>query len=78
MKDLFIIWIIMQLILIGIGMASIHNQIVDKTLKCVKDEKISEWWTAFIPLVVFIPDTTELTDYCSKFKVEDKMCKLEE
>ena len=67
MKELLATWIIFQLFTIGWAMASIHNQIVDGTYKCVdKNKKISRLSGAIFSLALFIPTDamSELNKYC--------------
>ena len=71
MKDIFIIWITIQLMFIGFAMGQISNEIVSKTFDCNKTiitEKISPWKLAITPLIVFIPEPQMITDYCNNQK----------
>lgn len=57
MKELFIIWIIIQLLVIGIGSASMHNQMVDGTYECNNySEKAPVVFGAMLPLAAFVPN----------------------
>jgi len=66
MKDLFIIWIIFQLVLIGVSGVSMHNEIQNETYDCEIRETISPWIGAVLPLVFFMGDSLdkEVNNYC--------------
>lgn len=65
MKEVFIGWIVWQLLFIGWACAKINNEIADKTYKCVaSDDKISVGWAMLYPLTVFIPEQRNVTTYC--------------
>lgn len=65
MKDAFIIWITVQLLVIAFAVISIHNEVLDNTYKCVGSEHISLWVSAVVPLAVFVPEQTLVEDYCN-------------
>ena len=65
MKELFIVWITFQLIMIGVASSSIHNDMVNKTFKCHEREKIPLVFGAIFPLAVFADTTAKVRDYCS-------------
>ena len=67
MKELFIIWITFQLIVIGAVCVQIDNDIKNKTLDCSKlEDDTPEWKGALYPLVVFIPNgiDNKIKEYC--------------
>ena len=69
MKDIFIIWITIQLMFIGITFGEINNQTILKTFNCSPlEEEISLWLTESMPLVAFVPRPQFLTDYCNNQK----------
>ena len=73
MKEAFIVWIVWQLLLIGWASAKISNEIVDKTYKCVSaEEKISVGWSIAMPLVSFVPEQSQVTEYCKDNLTNDK------
>lgn len=66
MRDLFIGWIIIQLILIGSAGAIIYSDIVTDTYECGPgQETMSTWIGAAVPLMFFIPEQTMITEYCN-------------
>ncbi len=67
MKDIIIVWIAAQLIVIGVSLADIHNKILDKTLEC-KTGQISKIMSATMPLVFFLPRNQEVINYCNNQK----------
>jgi len=63
MKEIVTMWIVFQLIAIGIAGVSLHNEIVNKTYDC-KRGVVPEWVGAVFPLVTFVPETQFSIDYC--------------
>jgi hypothetical protein len=69
MRDIFIVWIMLQLILIGIATVDINNKISNGTYQCSSsEERISVLWGALLPLTVFTDGKTEevIIKYCEE------------
>ena len=66
MKNIFILWITFQLIIISYCVVTIHNQIVDKTYICSTETKIPTDFAILMPLAAFVPEMSELIEYCHK------------
>lgn len=64
MKNLFIIWIVFQLAIIGYIVTSIGNEIKAKTYKCTASEYVNPIYGAILPLATFIPPQQDIIDYC--------------
>ena len=75
MRDIFIIWIIIQLAGYGAVTADIHNQIVNDEYICESEEivEINTYEAAFIPLTLFmgLNSVGLIKEYC-----EDKLTPL--
>lgn len=57
-------WIAIQLVILASSTFSIHNKILDKSYKCVQQDKIDEVTTALVlPLLAFV-NTSEVDEYC--------------
>ena len=66
MEKLFIGWITLQLMVVGVANVSIHNQIVKKIYVCDTYTKtFPVFLAAVLPLAIFIPENTVAKDYCS-------------
>jgi len=65
MRDLFILWIIIQLIAIGWAAVEGRNQIINNTYDC-KRETTPHWVGMAFPLVAFIPDYNREIQYCNE------------
>jgi hypothetical protein len=65
MKDLFILWIIIQLVILGMVEVNVHNEILQKTYDC-KQEVAPAWFGAAFPLIIFVPDNTAIHKYCNR------------
>ena len=61
----FIVWIIFQLISIGISGVDIYNQMVKKTYVCDTKETIPVLMGVVLPLALFVPETSGGKYYCS-------------
>jgi len=67
MKETFIIWITIQLMMMGMASVQIHNEIVAKTYTCsAKNTIVGSVWGALIPLAALAPEPQELINYCYK------------
>jgi hypothetical protein len=72
MKNIFIFWIMWQLIVIGWTVADMHNKIVSGTYNCTRHWNlghhviIPRWKLAVMPLALFIPgeNISESDKYC--------------
>ena len=65
MIKIFIIWLMFQLVVIGIAGVSIYNEIIDKTYDCPKGEKISVIYGAIFPLAFFVTEDRYIVEYCN-------------
>lgn len=63
MKEPFIIWITLQLMMIGAAGADLNNRIVNKTYDC-KREVVPVWFGIIFPLAFFVPANPQATRYC--------------
>ncbi len=63
MKEAFIIWITLQLIIMGVGTADTLNKMTDGTYECHSEQHVSLFIAGLIPLAVFMEDFTD--DYCA-------------
>jgi hypothetical protein len=72
LKDLFIIWIIFQLLSIGGLFVKMENEMIEGTFQCKEPQAISEWKGMLFPLAVFIPSSYEqqIKDYCDNQKLK--------
>lgn len=70
MRDAFIVWITIQLMLIGMMFVSIENGIMDNTWECSEGEEVALVWGAIFPLIAFIPEHQSITNYCKTNKPE--------
>ena len=66
MKDFFIGWIIIQLVVIGMAGIVVHNGILDGTYVCEFDQKKQApvWVGVAFPLANFIPESGMVKKYC--------------
>lgn len=65
MKEFLATWLIVQLLSIGFSGAKLVNGVRDGTYRCSdKSEKIPVLFSAMMPLVWFLDDPQEVTDYC--------------
>lgn len=64
MKEIFIGWIMFQLIMIGIAGVSIHNEQIEGTYKCPAGKKISVIYGAIFPLALFAIEDRNTIEYC--------------
>lgn len=67
MKEFLATWIIIQLVILGWMTASLLNKIAEKTYICPKPEqKVSRLTAAIFPIVIFMPESSIINDYCNK------------
>lgn len=62
---IFIAWITLQLILIGMVSVSITNDVVNKKYNCTR-EVSPEFVGALFPLVAFVPENPAVREYCHR------------
>lgn len=65
MRDLFILWVTVQLMLIGFAGVSITNQVIEKKFDC-KQTITPAVWGVLIPLAVFVPNDGMTDKYCGR------------
>lgn len=66
-KDIFVIWIIIQLIIIGIAGVSVKNEIVNQTYDC--ERVILPMWVGIcFPLVLFVSNDLGVKEYCKNLE----------
>lgn len=63
---MFIVWMIIQLVIIGGAFLERQNKILDKTYDC-SDKHHSYLWGMMFPLGVFVPEPSYVKDYCEGF-----------
>lgn len=63
-KNIFLLWITIQLTFIGLALVDIENKIILKTYKCPESEIISPIFGMIFPLSAFIPENKEIEEYC--------------
>lgn len=63
MVKAFIVWITLQLVLIGCVEVRVHNQVIRGEYECVKVE-VPEWLGMVLPLATIIPTPQFIEDYC--------------
>lgn len=68
MKDLVVVWLVWQLMVIGLAGVSMHNKVVNKTYECAATEEVPMWMGVAVPLVAFAPAPQEVIDYCLEIK----------
>jgi hypothetical protein len=66
MKEVFIVWITFQLMVIGIADVQIHNRLATKTYVCSGREEVPGWLGVVFPLVSFVPDDFGVKEYCAE------------
>ena len=67
LKDFFIIWITVQLMLIGMVEVAIENSVTRGTYKCEPSkETLSPLYGAVIPILAFVPESPTVKKYCNK------------
>lgn len=72
MKNIFIFWIMLQLIMIGWTVAEMHNEVVDGSYDCTRywnlghHTVIPRWKLAIMPLILFVnyEQVSEFDAYC--------------
>jgi len=65
MRDLFILWITIQLIITGAIMVAVQNEVVRGEYDCELRE-VSPMIGALIPIWAFVPEPSSVKDYCQK------------
>ena len=68
MKDTFIIWIVLQLMMVGYVTVDTLNQITEKTYDCHKHDgdTYSPLAGVLAPIVAFVPEHSWVSDYCDE------------
>lgn len=64
MKNLLIIWVIFQLIIIGVASVSIHNKVFFKTYECGATQEVPLYIGILMPLNAFTANPQVAIDYC--------------
>jgi hypothetical protein len=64
MKEVFIVWIIFQLLVIGEASIEVHNQVFNKTYECGPTKEAPDYIGYLVPLNAFVPTPQEVVDYC--------------
>lgn len=74
MKEIFIIWVTIQLIIIGVTSVRISNEVATFNYDCNKpSQEVPVWYGAAVPLYAFVPTPQYVIDYCDKNKaVQDE------
>ena len=65
MKEIFIIWITFQLIMIGTAFISVRNEVYHKTYNCEQTKDVPMYIGIIFPLAVFVPDHVSVINYCN-------------
>lgn len=63
MVKIFIMWVTIQLVVIGYSTLDMLNQVDSNTYKCPKTEYVPPLLGALFPLTAFVQDN-QITDYC--------------
>ena len=65
MKELFIVWIMLQLVIVGVLGNDIRNRTIQGTFDCKKERKVYPIVVGIIfPLIHFSNIRYQVTDYC--------------
>jgi len=66
MRDILILWIIFQLVFIGMARVEIQNQIFSKIYVCEPTQTFHIWLGAVLPLTAFVQTPNSVINYCNK------------
>ena len=65
MKDILIMWILIQLIVIGMASTVRNNEILTDEYICKREQR-QPWVGAVVPLSMFVPESLIYKEYCIK------------